>query len=191
MKDLRMERFFRSERRKTGNCSFTAALIGGNVDFPVFLRSERRKAGNCSFTTVLIGGKVDFPVFLRSERRKTGNCHFTAVLIGGKVDFPVFLRSERRKTGNCSFTAVLIEGKVDFPVFLRSRGGKLEIAASPLLSSAVQSIFQFSSAPSGAKQEIAELRRVHMAEIFRSDFLSFFPFFCLLVGHGSWLSSAK
>ena len=42
--------------------------------FPVFLHSERRKSGNCSFTAALIGGKVDFPVFLRSERRKTGNC---------------------------------------------------------------------------------------------------------------------
>ena len=58
--------------------SFTAALIGGKLDFPVFLRSERRKTGNCSFTAALIGGKVDFPVFLRSERRKTGNCRYAA-----------------------------------------------------------------------------------------------------------------
>ena len=54
--------------------SFTAALIGGKLDFPVFLRSERRKTGNCSFTAAPIGGKVDFPVFLLSEGRKTANC---------------------------------------------------------------------------------------------------------------------
>ncbi|XXG50022.1 hypothetical protein AAC387_Pa02g4072 [Persea americana] len=44
--------------------SFTAALIGGKLDSPVFLRSERRKTGNCSFTAVPVGGKVDFPVIL-------------------------------------------------------------------------------------------------------------------------------
>ena len=74
-----------------------------NSHFPVFLRSERRKTGICSFTAVPIGGKVDFPLFLRSEGRKTGICGFTAVPIGGKVDLPVFLRSERRKTGNSRY----------------------------------------------------------------------------------------
>ena len=76
-----------------------------NSHFPVFLRSERRKTGNCSFTVALIRGELDFPVFLPFERRKTGICTFTAVPIGGKVDFPLFLRSERRKTGNCTFAA--------------------------------------------------------------------------------------
>ena len=71
-----------------------------NMHFEVFLHSERRKTGNCSFTAALIGGKLDFPVFLRSKRRKTGICSFTAAPIGGKVDFPVFLHSEWRKTGN-------------------------------------------------------------------------------------------
>ena len=97
--------FLRSGRRKTGNCSFTAAPIGGKLDFPVFLRSKGRKSGNCSFTAAPIGGKVDFPVFLRSERSKTGICSFTAAPIGGKVDFPVFLRSEWRKTGNSWYAA--------------------------------------------------------------------------------------
>ena len=95
--------FLRSGRRKTGNCSFTAAPIGGKLDFPVFLRSERRKTGICSFTAVPIGGKVDSPLVLRAEGRKTGICGFTAVPIGGKVDLPVFLRSERRKTGNSRY----------------------------------------------------------------------------------------
>ena len=49
-----------------------------NWRFPVFLYSERRKTGNCSFTAALVGGKVGFPVFLRSERRKTGNCTYAA-----------------------------------------------------------------------------------------------------------------
>ena len=74
-----------------------------NSHFPVFLRSERRKTGICSFTAALIRGKLDFPVFLRSEGRKTGIRSFTAVLIGGNVDFPVFLRSERRKAGNSRY----------------------------------------------------------------------------------------
>ena len=74
-----------------------------NSHFPVFLRSERRKTGICSFTAALIRGKLDFPAFLRSEGRKTGIRSFTAVLIGGNVDFPVFLRSERRKAGNSRY----------------------------------------------------------------------------------------
>jgi len=129
-----------------------------------YRRSERRETGNCSITAAPIGGKVDFPVFLRSERRKAGNYSFTAALIGGKPDFPVFLRSERRKTRNSSFTASPIGGKVDF---------------------------QFSSALTGGKLEIAFTRLVHVAECFRSDSLSFFPFFCSSVGHGSGLSSTK
>jgi len=71
------------------------------------------------------------------------------------------------------------------------RGGNLETAALPLFSSAVKLIFQLSSALRGGKLEIADMLRVHMAEIFQSDFLSFLPFFCLLVGHGSRLSSTK
>ena len=105
--------------------------------------------------------------------------------------FPVFLRSERRKTGICSFTAALIRGKLDFPVLLRSEERKLEFAALPPFSSAVMSNFKFSSAPSGGKLEIADMQRVRMAVIFQSDFLTFFPFFCLPVGHGSGLSSTK
>ena len=50
------------------------------------------------------------------------------------------------------------------------RGGKLEFAALPPFSSAVMSIFQFSSAPRGGKLEIADMQRVHMADIFQSDF---------------------
>ena len=65
--------------------SFTAALIGAKLDFPVFLRSERRKTGNCSFTAALIGGKVYCPVFLRSEGWKTGNWRYAAGTYGGSV----------------------------------------------------------------------------------------------------------
>ncbi|XXG71456.1 hypothetical protein AAC387_Pa07g0727 [Persea americana] len=98
----RFQVLLRSERRKTGICSFTAARIRGKPVFQ-FPPSERRKIGNCSFTAALIGGKLDFPIFLRSERRKTGICSFTAVLIGGNVQFPVFLRYGRRKTGNSRY----------------------------------------------------------------------------------------
>ena len=71
------------------------------------------------------------------------------------------------------------------------RGGKLETAALPPLPSAVKSIFQLSSAPSGGKLEIAFTLLLHVAESFQSDSLSFFPFLCSSVGHGSGLSSTK
>ena len=111
------QHYRRSERRETGNCSITAAPIGGKVDFPVFLRSERRKAGNYSFTAALVGGKPDFPVFLLSKERKTRNSSYTASPIGGKVDFPVFLRSERRKTGNCTYAAGTCVGDLSIRFF--------------------------------------------------------------------------
>ena len=57
------------------------------------------------------------------------------------------------------------------------REGKLAIAALSLLPSAVKSIFQFSYALRGGKQAIAFMLHVHVAEIFQSDFLSFFPIF--------------
>ncbi|XXG45136.1 hypothetical protein AAC387_Pa02g0300 [Persea americana] len=78
-------RFLRSERRKSSNFTFTAAVIGSKVDFPVFLLSEKRKTGNYSFTAALIGGKADFPVFLRSERSKTGNCRYVVGTCGGDL----------------------------------------------------------------------------------------------------------
>ena len=76
-----------------------------NSHLPVFLHPEGKQLANCSFTAALIGGKLDFPVFLRSERRKSGNCSFPAAPSGGKVDFPAFLHSERRKAGNCIYAA--------------------------------------------------------------------------------------
>ena len=110
--------FLHCERRKAGNCSFTAALIGGILDFPGFLRSEWRKTGNCSFTAAPIGGKVDFPAFLRSGWRKAGNRSFTAAPIGGKVVFPVLLRSERRKAGICIYAAGTCGGDLSIRFFI-------------------------------------------------------------------------
>ena len=71
------------------------------------------------------------------------------------------------------------------------RGGKLAIAALPRIPTVVKSIFQFSSTQRGGKREIAFTARVHVAKIFQSDFLSFFPFFRLLVGHGSEICTTK
>ena len=78
-------------------------------------------------------------------------------------------------------------GELDFTVFYAQRGGKLEIAALPPLSSAVKSIFQFSSAPRGGKLATALMLRVHVSEIFQSDFLILFSLL-LLVG-GSWVGA--
>ena len=163
----------------------------GESHSSVFLHSERWKTGNCSFTAVPIGGKVDFPVFLRSERRKTGNWSFTAAPIGGKV---IFHLSSAARGGKLETAALpLLPSAVMLILYFSSalRGGKLETAALPLLPTAVRWIFRFSSAPRGGKLEIADTPRVRMAEIYQSDFLSFFHFFCFLVGHGSRLSSKK
>ncbi|XXG58437.1 hypothetical protein AAC387_Pa04g0750 [Persea americana] len=67
------------------------------------------------------------------------------------------------------------------------RGGKLAIAALPPLQKAVKSIFQFSSALRGGKLEIALMLRVHVSEIFQSDFLILFSLLSL-VG-GSWVGA--
>ncbi|XXG73908.1 hypothetical protein AAC387_Pa07g2754 [Persea americana] len=98
-----------------------------NSHFPVFLHYERRKTGSCSFTAALVGGKLDFPAFLRSERRKAGNCSFTAALIGGKMDFPVFLRSERRKLATAALPPLPSVVKSIFQLSSALIGGKLEI----------------------------------------------------------------
>ncbi|XXG50005.1 hypothetical protein AAC387_Pa02g4055 [Persea americana] len=70
--------------------SFTAALIGGKLDSPVFLRSERRKAGNCSFTAVPIGGKVDFPAFLLFLGEENYKSHVVEIF---RSDFYTFFPS--------------------------------------------------------------------------------------------------
>ncbi|XXG89489.1 hypothetical protein AAC387_Pa12g1470 [Persea americana] len=93
--------FLRSERRKTGKVAalpplssavnwilqFSSALRGGNL-------------AGCSFTTAIVGGKVDFPVFLRSERMKTGNCIYATGTYGGNLSvrflIPYFVPSFAR-----------------------------------------------------------------------------------------------
>ena len=107
-----------------------------NSHFPVFLRSERRKTGICSFTAALIRGKLDFQVFLRSEGRKAGIRSFTAVLIGGNVDFPVFLRSERRKAGNSRYAKGTYGGYLSirffnlFPLLLLAGGSWVGLSST-------------------------------------------------------------
>ena len=105
-----------------------------------------------------------FSVFLHYERRKTGNGGFTATIIGGKLDFSVFLRSERRKTGNYSFTATPNGGKVDFLVFHYSERRKTGNCI-------------YAAGTGGGNLSF--------------DFLSFCPFFCFWVCHGSRFSSTK
>ena len=108
--------------------------------------------------------KQHFPVFLRSEMRETCSCSFTAALIGGKVAFTVLLRSDRRNAGNCSFTVALIGGIVGFRNFPRSERMKTGNC-------------RYARGTYGGNISIL--------------FLILFPFFCLLEGHGSGLSSTK
>ncbi|KAJ8616504.1 hypothetical protein MRB53_035876 [Persea americana] len=98
--------------------------------------------------------------------------------------------------GSCGFIRTLtqpyrrLRGRQTriFQLSSTMRGGKPADAALPPLSSAVKSIFQFSSALRGGKLEIAFMQPAHMAETFRSDFLSSFYSLLLLVG-GSWVGA--
>ena len=129
----------------------------------------------------------------------------TAALRGGKLETAalpplpsavksIFQFSSAPRGGKLEITALPPLSSAVNRIFQFSsspRGGKLEIAALPPLPSAVKSIFQFSSALRGGKLEIAFTLLVHVAESFQSDSLSFFPFLCSSVGHGSGLSSTK
>ena len=137
--------------------------------------------------------------------RQTRIFQFSSTLRGGKraiAALPllswaaewIFQFSSALRGGTLEFAGLpLLSSAVHWISQLSSaqRGGKLALAALPLLSSAVKSAFQSSSALGGGKLEITEFLRVRTAKIFHSDFLSFFPFFCSSVGHGSWLSSTK
>ena len=122
-----------------------------------------------------------------------GHSHgFTAACMGGKLAFSGSPPIWEEETGKIA-ALPLLQAAVNrtFQFSSAPRGGKLAVAALPLLSSAVKLAFQFSSARRGGKLEIAYMMRVHMAEIFQSDFVSFLRFLCLLVGRGSGLSSTK
>ncbi|XXG65757.1 hypothetical protein AAC387_Pa05g3385 [Persea americana] len=115
--------------------------------------------------------------------------------------FQVFLRSERKEPANCSFTAALAGGKLAvaalpllssavnriFQFSSSVRGGKLAIAALPPLSSAVKLIFQFSSALRGGKLETADMLRVHFGWSLSIRFF-ILSSLLLLVG-GSWVGA--
>ena len=109
-------------------------------------------------------------LYRRLHGRQTRIFRFSSTLRGGKLEIAALPPLSSAVKWTSQFSSAL-------------RGGKLAIAALPPLASAVKSIFRFSSAPRGGKLEIALLLRVHEAEIFQFDFLSFFPLFCLLVGH--------
>ena len=70
---------------ETGKSTLPPMRAAVKLQLPVFLLCERRKTGHCSFTAALISGKVHFTAFLRSERRKTGNWRYAAGTYGGSV----------------------------------------------------------------------------------------------------------
>ena len=117
---------------------------------------------------------------------------FTAACMGGKLAFSGFPPLWEEKTGKIAALPLLSSAvNRTFQFSSPPRGGKLAVAALPLLSSAVKLAFQFASARREGKLEIADMMRVHLAEIIQSDFVSFLPFLCLLVGRGSGLGSTK
>ena len=69
---------------------FTAACMGGKLAFSSFPPLRGEETGIRSFTAVLIGGNVDFPVFLRSERRKAGNSRYAKGTYGGYLSIRFF-----------------------------------------------------------------------------------------------------
>ena len=117
-------------------------------------------------------------LYRRLHGRQTRIFRFSSTVRGGKLEI-------------AALPPLPSAVNLTFQFSSAQRGGKLAIAALPPLPSAVKSIFQFSSAPRGGKLETALMLRVNVSEIFQSDFLSFFPFFCLLAVHGSGLSSTK
>ena len=171
---------------------FTAACMGGKLAFPsipplweeenrqlhLYRRSHRRQSCIFQLSSAPRGGKLAvaaLPPFLSAVKTIF---QFSSSPTGGKLAISALPPLSSAVKSIFQFSSC-------------PRGGKLAISVLPPLSSAVKSIFQFSSALRGGKMEIADMLRVRMAVIFQCDFLSFFPFFCLLVGRGSGLSSTK
>ena len=179
--------------------SISATRKNGSIDsFILFYVNWKWKGLAASFghwrgfTAACMGGKLAFPsipplweeenrqlhLYRRSHRRQSCIFQLSSAPRGGKLAV-------------AALPPLSSAVKTIFQFSSSPTGGKLAISALPPLSSAVKSIFQFSSALRGGKMEIADMLRVRMAVIFQCDFLSFFPFFCLLVGRGSGLSSTK
>ena len=113
-------------------------------------------------------------LYRRLHGRQTRIFRFSSTMRGGKLEIAALP----------PFSSAV---KLTFQFSSAQRGGKLAIAALPPLPSAVKSIFQFSSALRGGKLETALMLRVHVSEIFQSDFLILFSLL-LLVG-GSWVGA--
>ena len=157
------------------------------------------------FSSTLRGGKQAIAALPPFPSAVKLIFQFSSALRGGKLETEalpllpsavklIFHLSSAARGGKLETAALpLLPSAVMLILYFSSalRGGKLETAALRLLPTAVKWIFRFSSAPRGGKLEIADTPRVRMAEIYQSDFLSFFHFFCFLVGHGSRLSSKK
>ena len=97
--------------------------------------------------------------------------------------FQVFLRSARKEPANCSFTPALIGGKLFFPVFLRCEWRKTGICSFTAALIGGKIYFPVFLRYEGGKPKM----RVHMAEVFHSDFLIlFFPYFACwwVIGRG-------
>ena len=113
-------------------------------------------------------------LYRRLHGRQTRIFRFSSTMRGGKLEI-------------AALPPLPSAVNLTFQFSSAQRGGKLAIAALPPLPSAVKSIFQFSSAPRGGKLETALMLRVHVSEIFQSDFLILFSLL-LLVG-GSWVGA--
>ena len=145
-----------------------------------------------SFTAACMGGKLAFSGFPPLWEEENWQLQLYRRLYGRQTR--IFQSSSTVRGGKLEIAALpplQSAVKLIFQVSSALKGGKLAVAGLPLLSSPVKWIFQFSSAVRGGKLEIAVTLRVHLAEIYQSDFLSVFPFLCFLVGHGSRRSSTK
>ena len=113
-------------------------------------------------------------LYRRLHGRQTRIFRFSSTMRGGKLEIAALP----------PFSSAV---NLTFQFSSAQRGGKLAIAALPPLPSAVKPIFRFSSALRGGKLETALMQRVHVSEIFQSDFLILFSLL-LLVG-GSWVGA--
>ena len=140
-------------------------------------------------------------LYRRLHGRQTRIFRFSSTMRGGKLEIAAlppfssavnstFQSSSARRGGKLEIAALPpLPSAVNltFQFSSAQRGGKLAIAALPPLPSAVKSIFQFSSALTGGKLEAALMLRVHVSEIFQSDFLILFSPLLLLCG--SWVGA--
>ena len=151
----------------------------------IFRFSSAQRGGKLAIAALPPFSSAVNLTFQFSSARRKGKLEIAALPPFSSAVNSTFQSSSARRDGKLEIGALPpLPSAVNltFQFSSAQRGGKLAIAALPPLPSAVKSIFQFSSALRGGKLETALMLRVHVSEIFQSDFLILFSLLLLLVG---------